>query len=419
MNGAQAATPLDATIVIIGAGQSGGRCAEALRAGGHQGNITLIGDEPYRPYERPALSKALLDGSVQIDSIFLREAQWYEKNRIQLLTGKKAISIDWSDRYVELSDGMTLRYDKLILATGARPKPLSLPGGDLPEVFTLRTLDDCLVLRERLKPGQRLTIVGAGFIGLEVASIAIALGASVSVLEATPWPVSRVSDIEIGKTLQSIHQSAGVDLRTNVQIKAIVRKENHLRIEINNQAAIDADIVLVGIGVTPATQLASQSGLEVDNGIVVDEKGRTNINHIYAIGDCAAFFHPKLGSHIRLEQWQHAQNHALAVAAHLCGDDTVYDALPWGWSTQYDKNLHLIGWPQSWDKVTWRGSPKEDTAILFYFSQGRLVAAHGFGIKKDLPHVRKLIASQPVLPPQLLADLNVKLADLAQNEYRK
>lgn len=404
----------DQHVVIAGAGHAGGRAAEALRAAGHKGRVTLIGSEIYPPYERPPLSKELLAGAIPHEKTYLRPASYYAEADIGLKLSATVAAIDRKAQRLELADGGTIPYDTLLLTTGARARRLPLPGGDGPRVFYLRDIDDTLALRERLQAGVRLAVIGAGFIGLEVAATARKRGADVTVLELAPHPLARVAAPELGEFLAALHRRKGVDLRTGVKVTAIADTGSALRIALEGSESVTADYVAIGIGAQPNTELAQAAGIEVRDGIMVDAFGRSSDPAIFAAGDVTRHFNPLLGRHIRLEAWQNAQNQGIAIAKIIAGGSEAFAEVPWFWTDQYEINLQMAGAPDRWDQIVWRGAPTDPAFTLFQLDAGKLVAAVTVNNARDMRFARMLIQRGLPVDPSALADKAVKLQDLAR-----
>jgi len=408
------AQPSNPHAVIIGAGHAGGSAAAALRAAGHKGRITLVGSERYPPYERPPLSKELLAGAIPHEKTYLRPEPFYAENTIELKLGATAAAIDRKGQRIELAEGGTIPYDALLLTTGARARRLPLPGGDGQRVFYLRDIDDALALRERLTEGTRLAVIGAGFIGLEVAATARKRGAAVTVLELAPQPLARVAAPEIGEFLAAYHRRKGVDLRTGVKVTAIEDTGSELRIALDDAAPILADYAAIGIGAQPNTEIAQSAGIEVRDGIIVDEFGRSSDPAIFAAGDVTRHFNPLLGRHIRLEAWQNAQNQAIAVAKIMAGGNDRFAEVPWFWTDQYEINLQMAGAPDRWDQIVWRGEPSDPGFTLFQLLEGKPVAAVTVNNARDMRFARMLIQRGLAVDPSALSDKAVKLQDRAR-----
>ncbi len=404
----------DRHFVILGAGHAGGRAAEALRAAGYKGRITLIGAERHPPYERPPLSKELLAGSVPIEKTYIRPHVWYGEQEIDLRLGNEAVAIDRGAQRVRLKDGTDVPYDALMVTTGARPRILRIPGGEGPRVFYLRDIDDSLRLRERLVPGVRLAVIGAGFIGLEVAATARKRGASVVVLELAPHVLARVCPPEIADYVTELHRKNGVEIRTGVGVAAIEDKGSGLAIITGDGERIEADFAAIGIGAQPNTEIAAVAGLAIEDGIKVDEFGRSSDPQIYAAGDVTRHFNPLVGRHIRLEAWQNAQNQAIAVAKVMAGGNVAFAEVPWFWTDQFDMNLQMAGAPDRWDRLVFRGEPAERSFTVFHLADGKPVAVTTVNAVRDMRFGRMLIQRAQAVDPALLADKSVKLQDLAR-----
>ncbi|HWK45718.1 MAG TPA: FAD-dependent oxidoreductase [Stellaceae bacterium] len=403
-------------IVIIGAGQAGGRAAEALRAVDADCAITLVGVETHPPYERPPLSKGVLTGAQPVATTYLNPTEFYAANRIVLRLGVTATEIDRAGRRVHLDDGGVLGYDALLLTTGARARRLAIPGADGADIHHLRDIDDCLALSRTLGPGRRLAVIGAGFIGLEVAAAARALETEVTVVEFGAHPLGRVAPPALGAWFADLHRAHGVDLRLGAAATAIDRDGSApLTLRLADGEAIRADALAVGIGAVPNTELAAAAGLAVDDGIVVDEFGRTSDPAIFAAGDVTRHWNPLLCRSLRLEAWQNAQNQAIAVARAMVSEGTGTAAphaeIPWFWSDQYDVNLQSAGHFDPAGAVVWRGDPTGKAFALFYLMGDRLVGASTVNQGREMRMIRKRIAEDRPIDPRLLADTTLKLAD--------
>ncbi len=399
-------------IVIVGAGHSGGRAAEALRAAGFGGKITLVGSESHPPYERPPLSKDLLAGKITADRTYLKPAAFYAESGIELRLGATVTEIDRAAQRLRLADGGTMPYDKLLLTTGARPRRLAIPGGEGAPIFYLRDIDDAMALRQAIGAGKHLVVIGAGFIGLEGAAIARRLDCAVTVIELAATPLARVAASEIGEFFAALHRRNGVDLRTGASVTAIDAKDGKVAVATSTGEALVADAVLVGIGAVPNTELARAAGLVVDDGIVVDQFGFTADPNVFAAGDVTRHFNPLLGRSVRLEAWQNAQNQAIAVAKVMAGGETPYAELPWFWSDQYDINFQTAGAPLRWEQLVWRGRPEDGRFTLFYLDGGVPVAGATVNNARDMRFIKLLVAQGKPVDPARLGDPAVKLQDL-------
>lgn len=398
--------------VIIGASHGGSQVATRLRRSGWQGRIRLIGDEPYLPYHRPPLSKDYLKGVKSKESMLLLGEAAYEKQRIGLSLGTRVDRIDQTSQTVTLEDGEQLGYSKLVLAVGARPTTLALPGADLGGVCYLRTADDVDQIRDRAKQGARAVVIGGGYIGLEVAASLRSLDLEVTVLEALDRVLQRVTSEEVSQFFTRVHTEEGVDIRVRSQAKAICGTGVVSGVELDSGEFIAAEIVVIGIGVTPNTELAKEAGLNVSDGIEVDEFARTSNKDIYAVGDCACFFHPTYRRRLRLESVQNANDQAVAAVRSILGEPEPYDPVPWFWSDQFDVKLQIAGLALDPDLVVTRVSQdtKRSMSVL-YLRQGRLLAVDAMNKPKDFIMGKKLIREQTELNLARLADNELPLTE--------
>jgi len=395
----------DETFVIVGGGQAGGRAAEAVRDAGFAGRLVLVAGEPRRPYERPPLSKQVLTGEVAADVVFLRDPDYYGSRGIELCTGGRATAIDRRQGRLELSDGPALPYDRLLLATGARVRRLSLPGADLPGVAYLRDLDDCAAIAAALRPGARVVLVGGGYIGLEVAAAARKRDCRVTVLEAADSLMSRQVARPLGEWYAELHRRHGVEVATGAQVAAFEGTDALQAVTTADGTRHPADLAVVGVGVQPNVELAEAAGLAVNDGVVVDRHGQTSDPAIFAAGDVTRHPNPILGRELRLESWQNAQNQALAAGRSMAGQATEYAQVPWFWSDQYDVNLQMVGLPEAWDDLVWRGGADAAGGFtLFYLQDGRVVGANAVNNARDIGPARKLIELGARPDPDALAD---------------
>lgn len=403
----------ESTVVIVGAGQAGGETAAELRKQGFAGRIVILGQEPQPPYKRPPLSKAYLAGSVQEEALYVLSTAQLAKLDIEFRGNARVVRIDRSHKQVHLEDGGTQAYDKLVLATGGRARSLSVPGADAPNVFGLRTIEDVRRIRERCQPGQRLTIVGGGFIGLEVAAVAIKLGLQVTLLEGLPRVLARVTVPEISSFFERMHREAGVDLRTGAQLAGF-EGSPVTAVLLADGSRIETDFVVVGIGLIANTELAQEAGLVVDNGIVVDECARTSDPDIVAAGDCTNHPSEFLGGRVRLESVQNAMEQGRAAGRALLGREEPYRTVPWFWSDQYDLKLQMVGMSHVHDQLVLRGDPAtQRNFAVFYLKDGKLVAADTVSRPQDFGVAKKLVAEGASIDPALLADESVPLKNLA------
>lgn len=394
-----------AGVVIAGAGQAGFQVAASLRSKGYEDAITLIGDEPWLPYQRPPLSKAFMAGKQDIDSTTLRPESYYQDHSIDLLRGERVAAIDTATNRVRLASGSAISYQALVLATGARNRSLPVEGAELDGVCYLRTRDEALAISERLEAAANLLVIGGGFIGLELAATAALLGKQVVVVEAQSRLMSRSVAPIMSDYFRELHLRHEVKFALGVTTREIVARGSRVsEVVLADGTIYPADLVVVGIGVLPNTELASAAGLACANGIAVDEYLRTSVENICAIGDCAQHPNRFAGGLARLESVQNAVDQAHCVAAAITGDQRPYDAVPWFWTDQFDAKLQMVGLSQGYDAVVTRGLPESNKFSLYYFRENRLIAIDSINRPADHMAGRKLLAAgTPVTPEQLAA----------------
>jgi 3-phenylpropionate/trans-cinnamate dioxygenase ferredoxin reductase subunit len=390
-------------IVIIGAGLSGNTAAEALRSANFHGSITLVGDEPHRPYDRPPLSKAALISAEEAKKIFFRPATWYEEKNIRLVLGDAAVHVDPKAHSVTLASGRSLPYDKLLIATGTRARRLRWLEDAGAPIYYLRTLDDSEALRPILKRGAHLAIIGAGVIGMEVAASAVSLGCQVSVIELADRVMARSVSPTVSRFLTEYHRSKGVQILCSVKIIGVGVREGHAVIELSGGTRIEADAVVAGVGAEPVTELAREAGLRVEDGIIVDRHTRTSDPDIHAAGDVTRFDSLRQGRHIRAEHWRHAIEQAEIAARAMLGDETAYEERPWMWSDQFTLNVQITGEGNAEAEV-FRGRPEDGHFTIFQLRAGRLVGAVTVNQSKFKRQIGELVAAQPALDSAVLAD---------------
>ena len=386
--------------VIIGGGLAGAKAAEALRDQGYDGELVLIGEEEHRPYERPPLSKDYLAGKSSRDDVFVHPPQWYGEHNVDLRLGGAAEAIDRSARVVRLAGGGTAGYDKLLLATGSSPRRLPIPGGH--RALYLRRLEDSEAIKASFGPGRRLLVVGAGWIGLEVAAAARQAGAEVTVVEVAELPLLRVLGREIATVFADLHRANGVDLRFGTQLREITPDGGILA----DGTALAADAVVVGVGITPNTSLAADAGLDVDNGVLVNASLRSSDPDIFAAGDVANAMHPFLGRHIRVEHWANALNQPAVAAAAMLGRDAAYDELPYFYTDQFDLGMEYLGHvePDGYDRVVIRGDAAAREFIAFWLRDGRILAGMNVNVWDVTGPIKALIRSGATINADRLAD---------------
>lgn len=401
------------TIVIIGSGQAGGWAAQTLRKEGYDGKVVLIGDEPHYPYERPPLSKTVLSGEALAESTYLIKPDAFEKLGLDWRPSVRVTSIDRVGKQVLLLSGERIGYDKLILCSGGRARPMHVPGADLPGLFTLRSIDDARALGKELLPGKSIVVVGGGWIGLEVAATARRKGARVTVVEAMSRLCERTVPAEISEYLLKLHARHGTEILLGEGVTRFARNaESMLVATLTNGREIVCDAVVIGIGLIPNDELARDAGLECDGGVVVDAQCRTSDADILAAGDVASWHCHWAGRRKRLESWQNAQEQGIAAARSALGLDVNHQPLPWFWSDQYGNNLQIYGMPDPRHRVVVRGDCQSDSFVLFYLDGDQVRSALGPNAARDLRFARRLIESRKSVDPESLADTHVALSKL-------
>lgn len=407
-------------IYVIGAGHAGGELAFALRQQGYAGPLTIVGEEAYLPYQRPPLSKAYLKGECETTSLYLRQQAAYEKANISLLLSRRVERIDRANKKLVFDDGREVRYSKLAFATGGRARRMTISDAARAErtnnFHYLRTIDDVIAIRSRFEAGQRLVVVGGGYIGLEVAASAIARGVKVTVLEALPRVLARVTAPQMSAFYEKVHRDAGVDLRTNIEVTGLefnAAGDAVTSVHCTGGVVIPADFVVVGIGLLPNTELAQAAGLNVDNGIVVNEYAVTSDPDIVAAGDCTS--HPSVfcGRRIRLESVPNAVEQARVAAGSLAGKPKVYDSVPWFWSDQYDLKLQMTGLSQGYDQFVLRGAMENKSFAAFYLKEGRLIAVDAVNRAQEFMVAKRMVAACKAFDVAALADESIPLKTLA------
>jgi 3-phenylpropionate/trans-cinnamate dioxygenase ferredoxin reductase subunit len=401
-------------VVVIGAGQAAAQCVESLRRRGHTGGIAVVGDEPWSPYQRPPLSKKYLAGALPVERLLLRQPAFYAEHRVDLRLGQAVTAIDRSARRALLADGTALPYDALVIATGSRPRRLSLPGIDLAGVHVLRGIADADALRAAARPGARAVIIGGGYIGLEVAATLRQLGLEVTVLEAADRVMNRVVAEPVSRWYEAQHAHHGVRIELGARPLAIVGDAAGRVSAVASVAGeLAADLVVMGVGVLPNDELARAAGLTCDNGIVVDDRCRTLDPAVHAIGDCTNHPSAHYGGRVRLESVDNAVEQANTAAADLLGLDARHDKVPWFWSDQYEHKLVIVGLSQGHDQVVLRGDPAQGAFSCCYLRGGELLAIDTINSAKDHLAARKLIPARLRPDPLKLADPALALKDCA------
>ncbi|MDE0273419.1 MAG: FAD-dependent oxidoreductase [Gammaproteobacteria bacterium] len=396
-------------IIIVGAGHAAGQAAASLRQEGFAGAITILGDEPHIPYQRPPLSKQYLAGEQGLDRVYLRPEKFYAGKDIAVRAGVRVERIDPAARKLTTSSGEILAYEQLLMTTGSRPRQLNLPGSELEGVHYLRTIADVDAIKADMAPGKRVVVVGGGYIGLEVAAVCVEAGLEVRVLEMEQRILARVTTPAMSDFYHRLHEGRGVGIHTGARVTGF---SGHGRVSAVQcgDGSFAADFAVVGIGIVPNVELAEEAGLECDDGILVDERCRTSDPYIYAAGDCTNHPNPLLGRRLRLESVPNAMEQARVAAANLCGKDREYAAVPWFWSDQYELKLQMVGFSGDGDAEVVRGEMAANQFAVFYLSDGKIVAADAVNSPKEFMLCRRLVGQQAA--PAALADPNTDLKSL-------
>ncbi len=400
------------TFMIVGASLTGAKAAEELRSQGFDGRVLLIGAERERPYERPPLTKDYLRGESEREKTYVHEPGFYEQHQIELVTDATVTALDPAGSRVILADGRELSYDRLLLATGAEPRQISVPGSDLDGLYDLRTLADCDALRERLDAGGRVVVVGAGWIGSEFAASASMRGLDVAMVDPHALPNERIFGPEIGTFYRDVHAQHGIELVLGDGVEAFEGEGSVARVLTSAGKRIDCDFVVIGIGVVPRVELATNAGLEVENGIVVDEKLRTSVPSVFAAGDVAHAWHPFYGERIRVEHWANALNQGPVAARAMIGQAVAYDRIPYFFSDQYEVGMEYSGYAPAWEEVVFRGDPAGGEFIAFWLGEGRVLAGMNVNVWDVNEHVQALIRSRQPVEAAALADGDTPLESL-------
>ena len=395
-------------VVIIGAGHAGGMTAISLRQRKYQGSITLIGEENLLPYQRPALSKGFLSGDIEEKSLYLKSQDYFDKNNINIIRNCEVVAIDRNNKIVLLENQKQLGYEKLIIATGSIVKKLKTSSRET-DLYYLRTIGDSLKIREKLRNKNKITIIGAGYIGLEIASIAIKKNLEVNVVELANRVMGRVVSSEVSDFFQKKHQSEGIEFKFNTSITDIENQGKQKKIICSDGSCFSTDVVVVGVGITPNVELAKSSGLTCDNGILVDENGQTSDPHIFAVGDCSNHPNNIFKQRLRLESVQNAVEQAKSIAASIAGSVKPYQAVPWFWSDQYNIKLQIAGISQNYDHCVVRGFPEEEKFAVFYQKDKRIIAVDAINSPKEFMVGKKWIAMQTKIPFELIRNMDIDL----------
>jgi 3-phenylpropionate/trans-cinnamate dioxygenase ferredoxin reductase subunit len=402
---------MTSTILIVGAGQAGAQAVDTLRREGFGGRLVLIGDEPHLPYQRPPLSKQFLAGEMAAERLPFRHQAFYEQHRVELKLGLPALSIDPGARCVTLADTQALSYDRLLLSTGARSRPLSCPGAELPGIHYLRSIADVDAIRAALRVGTRVVIIGGGYIGLETAATARKLGCAVTVLEMADRVMNRVVASRVSEYFEHEHRTQGIKIVCNTRVVRLEGARSVERVVCADGSSYEADLLIAGIGAVPETKLAADAGLRCENGIVVDLHCRTSDPAIYAAGDCTNHPSARFGMRVRLESVDNAFEQGKSAALNMIERATVHDRVPWFWSDQFDNKLLIVGLSQGFDQQILRGDPATRAFTVCYLKGGELIAVEAVNHSKDYMAGRKLIAERARPDTEKLADQRIALKD--------
>ena len=400
-------------VAIAGAGHAAGQLIASLQHYGFDGQIVLVGDEPYLPYQRPPLSKKYLSGELLSERLYVKPEGFYDDPAITLQLDTRIDAIDRDAKCLRFENAVDVDYDKLVIATGSRARRLPIEGTDLKCVHYLRSIADVDGIRNDMDAGKKIVIIGAGYIGLEVAAVAQSAGLHVTVIEMADRVMSRVVSPEISDFYQIEHTNQGVKFRLSTSVAALKGKKRVKCVVTSEGEEIPADLVVIGIGILPNTELATHAGLDVNNGIVVDEHCRTSDPDIFAVGDCTSHPNAIYDRCLRLESVHNAVEQAKTAAANICGQDLTYNQVPWFWSDQYDLKLQIAGLSEGYDDVVIRGNPAERSFSCLYLRENRLIAADAINAPRDFVQSRKLIADRVEIAPEKLADAATALKDMA------
>ncbi|MGD8324682.1 MAG: FAD-dependent oxidoreductase [Gammaproteobacteria bacterium] len=400
-------------LVIVGAGQAAAQLILSGRQHGYEGRITLVAEEPWLPYQRPPLSKKYLAGDFERSRLFLKPESFYKERGVEVLNGRRAIELSTDSQRLRLSDGSTLTYDRLALATGASPRKLEILGSELEGVHYLRTIDDVDAIRSNLETSKRVVIVGAGYIGLEVAASCVALGCQVTVLEAAPRILGRVVSDSTAEFFAELHASHGVAIHCNAAIERFSGTTRVTGVTMHDGSEYECDCVIIGIGVVPNTTLAEQADIDCDNGVSVDPHTKTSVPNVVALGDCTSHPHPLVGTRIRLESVQNAIEQGKSAASTLFAEPRAFDDVPWFWSDQYDIKLQIAGLAREYDSTVTRGDRSLRSFAVYYLDGRRLVAVDAIGAPREFILAKKLLAERAELDPQAIADPGVNLEEVS------
>lgn len=403
------------THVIVGGGLAGAKAAETLRDEGFDGRVLLFGEEPVRPYERPPLSKTYLRGETGFDDAAVHAADFYASHGIELQTSCRVDTVDAEASTVHLASGEEVRFDRLLLATGAEPRRLTVPGSGLDGIHYLRTVADADTIHAAVSAGSPVVVIGAGWIGCEVAASARQLGATVTMLDPLSVPLERVLGTEIGAVYRDLHREHGVDLRLGLGVEALEGAGGVERVRLSDGTVVAAGAVVAGIGVLPNSGLGEQAGLTIGNGIITDAYLATSAPGVYAAGDVANAWHPAYGAHIRLEHWSSALNQGPAAARNMLGLDIAYEKVPYFYSDQYDLGMEFRGWAPQYEQVVLRGDAGAREFLAFWLRGGVVLAVMNANVWDQADAIEALLRARPTVTPEQLADPDVELLSLADS----
>ena len=400
------------TFVIVGGGLAGAKAAETLREEGFDGRLVLVGDEAERPYERPPLSKEYLRGETA-EKPYVHGEDFYAEREIELWTSARVTGVDAGRGELRLEDDRRLGYDRLLLATGAEPRRLDVPGAELAGILYLRTVADSERIAERFEPGRRVVVVGSGWIGAEIAASARMKGCEVTMIEMATLPLERVLGPEVGQIYLDVHRDHGIEFLPETTVERFEGEGSLERVLTRDGARIETDVAIVGVGVTPRVQLAEAAGLRVENGILVDERLESSVPGVFAAGDVANAHHPFYERRLRVEHWANALNQGPAAARAMLGEPVSYDEIPYFFSDQYETGMEYAGFAPEWDEVIFRGDVAGREFIAFWLAEGRVVAGLNMNVWDVNDEIRELIRSRQPVDAKRLADADVGLEELA------
>ena len=399
-------------LVIVGGGQSAAQCVLTLKRNDFKNKITLISEEKHIPYQRPPLSKEYLSDEVTLERVYMKSKEFYDQNNVEIISSTKVIAIDRNKKSLTLSNTENLQYENLVLATGSRVRKLEVEGSHLSNINYLRTIEEADQLKKYFKLGKKLVVIGAGYIGLEVAAAAIKKGLGVTVIEMADRVMNRTVDPIISKYFDSLHRSKGVEIILNAALERFEGRKKVEKVVCSNGKILEADGVVVGVGIIPNQEIAKSAGLKCNNGIVVDKFGRTEDPFIFACGDCTNHPNPSLNKNLRLESVHNALEQAKTVAFSLIGKPEKYDQIPWFWSDQYEEKLQIVGLSGDHDEIVTRGSMAEGNFMLFFLKKGELIAINSVNNPKEFLISKKLVANKLKISSDVLCDQSTDLKSL-------